>query len=109
MTQNNETRLEELEAALVILTGDDGSFYPARALSNPEAVGYNAVVDALRAIYNTDCPEYLDRYEWDAMDNDERAEYAEDYCEFCEVCDSFNSSIISKAKRTAEWELKQIA
>lgn len=103
MEQINANRREALEAALNILTGDNGRFYPTCALSNPEAAGHDKVVNALRTIYNTACPEYLDRYEWDFMDDSERAEYgAADYNEFCEICDSFNDSVINKAIRDAE-------
>ena len=88
---------EELENALTILTGDNGRIYPACALSNPEAAGHDAVVKALRTVNGESFVNYLDRYEWDVMDDEERAEYADDYLEFCEACDSFNSSIVNKA------------
>lgn len=94
---------EELEAALTTLTGDNGRIYPVSALSNPEAVGHESVTKALCIAMEDECfTGYLDRYEWDAMNEDERAEYAEDYAGFCEVCDSFNSSVISNAVRMLE-------
>jgi hypothetical protein len=102
--ENNINR-EELEAALTILTGDNGRIYPVGSLSNPEASDHNEVVHALKIVMGEDFTNYLDRYEWDVMDDDEREEYAEDYEEFCDVCDSFNSSVIFNAIRTAENKL----
>jgi hypothetical protein len=102
----NKINREELEAALNILTGDNGRIYPACALSNPEAAAHDAVVDALHIVMGEDFTNYLDRYEWDFMSDKERSEYAEDYFEFCEACDSFNSSIINKAIIDAKQELE---
>ena len=106
MEQINETRREALEAALNILTGDNGRIYPACALSNQEAAGHDTVLAALRTVTRNACPEYLARYEWDFMNDSERAEYgAADYAEFCDVCNSFNDSVINKAIRDAKAEL----
>lgn len=105
MEKINENRREELEHALQMLKGDNGRFFPAGALSNPEAAAHDSVVNALRIATNNECPEYLDRYDWDIMDEEERAEYAEEYVDFCYICDNFNDSVISKAIRDAEAEL----
>ena len=93
----NDNRREELEAALTTLTGDNGRIYPACELSNPESSGFASVIKALRVVNGEGFVNYLDTYEWDDMDEEGRAEYADNYEEFCDACDSFNSSIISKA------------
>jgi hypothetical protein len=85
---------EELEDALVVLTGDNGRIYPASALSNPDSAGFKAVLEAIRSVEGEDFIGYMDRYEWDGMTEEDKKQYNNDYEEFCESCDSFNSKLI---------------
>lgn len=87
---------ENLEKALKVLNRNN-----ACDLSNTEAQGHSAIVEALQLVHGEGFTEYMTRDEWEYMDAEERAEYMtdkpdymEDFEFFCEYCDTYNARLI---------------